>query len=385
MSATATPRQEAAPAATIAAAILMPQDRIPREPLGPWAARLLETLDQGLATIRTTRRFAGELGFVGNNAGLIAAHRGEMQTAWRITERQVWWHGRQARRSGDAAVTAYGLQPWVNLGRLDALTGRWHEALARFAGLAAYEVAGRLELGCVRVGGSAWAAVTESREQFLDVLETMYVSDSLKAMLLNRRFELVHPFVARCVPEGGLRWVCEEACAVAEAREGDFGAAAARAEAAARGASGWNRAVLRRRAAEAHACAGDTARAAGILAQVAGVVAQVSPEQKARPELMPVTTRLATACHEVGLDAQAYAVARGVLEGARAVRDELIEIELLRLLAVTAPDGEREEWRRAAEAAAETTEYARYRRGGPPPPSPATEELYARLLDAFAS
>jgi hypothetical protein len=321
----------------------------------------------------------GELGFVGNNAGLIAAHRGELPTAWRITERQVWWQGRLSRRSGDVGVAAHAVQPWVNLGRLEALSGRCDQALARFAVLSTYNVADRLEIGCMQVGASGWMAVSRSRQKFLDFLDAVYVIDSLKAMLLNRRYDLVRPFAERVGTESGLRWSCEEACVVAETRTGDFAGAVARAEEAARQASGWRRAVLRLRLGEAHACAGELDLAHTVLSKLAGIVRQVSSEVKAKPELMPITARLAGACHEVGLADDACAVARDVLQGARTANDEMIQIEMLKLLADASPEDESQAWREATDAAVEATDYARFRRGAPPRPDPVFDELYERL------
>ncbi|MFL5539364.1 MAG: hypothetical protein ACJ8J0_10240 [Longimicrobiaceae bacterium] len=74
-----------------------------------------------------------------------------------------------------------------------------------------------------------------------------------------------------------------------------------------------------------------------------------------------------------------------MLEGARTAHDELSEIEMLRLLAATAPDGERQEWSEASRALEAATGYARFRRGGPPPPHPVFGELYARLEEVYAS
>lgn len=372
------------PSATIAGAILTPQDRLARKPLGSWGEELIRRLDEARRVIRDTRRFAGELAFVGNGAGLIAAHRGDMGSAWRIMERQIWWHGRMARRSGDAALTAHALQPWVNLGRLESLTGRWREALSRFGGLTAFETAGRLEMGCVRLGGESWSALMASREQFVGFLDSVYVADSLRAMLLNHRFEEVIPFVRRLGTADSSPWIREEACIVADCCMGGFGTALSRARAAAREARGWERVVLRLRAAEVHACAGEVSQAATLLASLAEVVQRVSAGQHANPRLMPVTARLANACHEAGLGREADAVARRVLEGARAARDEMIEIEMLRLLAATAPERERPGWREASEHAEASTDYARYRRGGPSP-NPVFGELYERLEDAYAN
>jgi hypothetical protein len=385
MPGTAPPRPAAPPAPTVASTILMPQDRIARRPLVPWAESLVGRLVEARRGIRRTQEYAGELSAVGNNAGLIAASRGDMAEARRLTERQLWWHGRQARRSGDSSLAAHGVQPWVNLGRLESLTGRLPDALARFSGLQNFALADRLELGCVRVEGRAWTALVRSREQFLRFLEVVYVSDSLRAMLLNRRLELVLPFVARCGEmEGTTRWVGEEARVVAECGLGDPAGAAARARDAGRETRGWFRAVFHLRRAEALACAGEAEEAAGILGKLAALVEGLSDALMADPQLMAVTARLAGACREAGPPGTGYAVARRVLQGARAAGDELVEIEMLQLLAATAPGEEAEGWAQAARAAMEATDYARYRRGTPSR-HPVIAELYGRLEQAYAS
>jgi len=353
-------------AATIAGAILIPQDRIARQPLTPLAAELTHRLQGIRRTVRGTHELSAQISRIGNVAGLIAASRGEMAVAWRLTERHLWWHGRQARRSGDATVTAHALQPWVNLGRLESLAGRCDEALSRLQGLSSFPISDRLELGCVRLSGPAWKALVPSRERFLEFLESIFVSDSLKAMLLNRRFDLVQPFAGRLPGEGELHWIGEEACVAREAR-------------------GWYRAVFRLRAAEAYTCAGEGTCAAGILTQMAGVVQQMSGKRKADPKLLPVTARLATACQEAGLAEFACLLARDVLNAARAARDEPIQIEMLRVLATTAPAAERQSWAQAAWTLAGDTEYARYRRGGAPPASAVVAELYRCLDEVFAN
>lgn len=370
----------------MATTFLIPQDRIARRPLAEWAAELTTRVHAAQRGARRTHELADQLGSVGNMAGLIAASRGDMAKAWSLTERQLWWHGRQARRSRDATVTAYALQPWINLGRLEALTGKWQAALARLDGLTTFPLAERLEMGCVQFSGSAWRALVPSRERFLEFLETVFISDSLKAMLLNRRFELVHPFVARFSGiEGEMRWMCEEACVVAECQAGEPAAAAARALAAARQANGWPRAVFRLRAAEAYACADMRDAAVPILEQLAGVIVQLGAEHKNTPQLITIIARLGAVCREAGLDHATHAVAADVLGLARTAGDEPVMIEMLRLLAATAPAAERQAWADAAAGVEQTTEYTRYRRGGSPPANPMITELYERLDEAFSN
>lgn len=383
------PRLEQVPhtggAPPLTTALLTVKERTTREPLQQWAERLIARLEEQRRTVRTTHKLAGELAFIGNNAGLIASQRGDLDVAWRTTQRQLWWHGRMARRSRDGTVTGYGLQPWVNLGRLESLTGRWNEALSRFAGLPSYEISDQLEMGCVRLTSGAWRSLVGSREQFLGFLQTIHVTESLKAMLLNQQFERVAPFAARFRDRDSLTDLCVEACVVAECHRGDPCAAVSHAEAAAQETRGWARVILWLRAAEAHTCVGESERASKVLGQLVGIIRQVSPEQKARPSILPVTSRLAAACHIAGLVHEAYAVALDVLEGSRTARDEPIQIESLRILATTSPSGERNRWKDALSELEETTEYARYRCGGPPPLNPVIQGLYEELESVFTN
>jgi hypothetical protein len=382
MSATAT----AARAGTISPALLLPHDRIARAPLGAWAARLLERADRCRRECRTLRQVGEELSTVGNNAALAAAHRGDGAMAWRLCELQIRHFDRLARRSGNPELRMLTVQPWVNIGRLEALRGDWQAALARFARLTAPGADGRLCLGTVRVGPGE-AALPQRREGFGEFLRTVYVVDSLRALLQARRWAEVEIF-ARKLASGertGLAAFAREAMVVAACQQGDLDRAREIAETAGREMRGWFRAVFRLRLAEVHACAGDTDLAVPALAAIAGVVTQLSPERKSDVNTLYVTSRLAQACVDAGLDNDACAVARDVFDGARTADDEGFQIEALRILADASPPDERASWANALDCAQEATEYRRYRPAGSPPgENPIIEELYKRVLDMFS-
>lgn len=324
---------------------------------------------------------------VTNNAALLAAYFGAEPVAWTLCERVVQWQHRLSRRSRDARVGVHVMQPWVNLGRLEALSGRWRASLDRFARLMEYRESGQLRLGAVRVNGMGWNVVAASRQEFEDVLENLYVIDTLKALLLNRRYVEVEEFAAGYSSDcrAMIARRLDEALIVATSHLGRFDRARSVADSAARQTDGWNRAVFKLRQAEVFAASGDTEGATSLLRRIVDVVRQVSPQRKKELSLLYVNMRLAASCAEVGLERASITVAREVNESARAAGDEVFQIESLRILAATAPADERSRWEEELARAEATTEYARYRRGGPPPPNPVIEGLYQQLEEVFSN
>lgn len=372
--------------ATISTGLLLPQDRIVREPLEVWAARLLGDLEKVWKEARRPRSLAGHLAGTANNAALIAAHAGKRALAWRLCEGQIAWQRRLARRARDPGIAAHGIQPWVNLGRLEAIEGKCDAALGRFAQLAQYRDDEWISFGCVRVHCSLWPAVTVSRETLERTLDAIYVVDSLKALLMNRAFDAALDFAGR-VPasyEGELPWRAAEASVIAHGRLGNTDRARALAASSAADVSGWLRAVFRLRLAEVMASAGNAEGAREVLRPIADIVRQVSRARKQQTQTLSVMLRLAGACGEAGLDDDAAALAQDVYESAREIRDEVFQIESLRLLAEHPTPAGGEAWADALARLEETTRYVRYRRGGKPGPNPAVEGLLGLLEEIFA-
>jgi hypothetical protein len=380
-------RAPVASAATISTTLLLPGDRLPREPLGAWAERLGAQMDRSMGDVRQTRRLAGLVAGISNNAALIAAHEGRREVARVLCQGQITWQYRLARRSRDIAIAAHGIQPWVNLGRLEALAGDVEAALERFAPLASYRGSGWITFGRVRVHGTLWSALSASQEGLLQALDTMYVVDSLRALLMNRRFEETLAFVAGLEADlnEGLRLGAAEAVVVAACSLGDTDRARDAAARAARETRGWSQAVFRLRLAETLACAGSVNRARDHLRPVLAAMRQVSAEKKREPNKLLVLLRLAGACAEVGLGDDAGQLAREAYDGARAARDEVFEIESLRLLSTWTPPSRGAQWRDALARLEESTRYTRYHRGGQLPADPAVDALYARLCELFAA
>lgn len=373
--------------ARISPALLFPQERIARAPLKGWAALLRARLHRVISEGERPREVAREVARVANNAALIAVHHGMRDAALALTHAQIGWHPRYGRRCDDTAISAHAVQPWVNLGRLEAIDGAWARALARFTCLGEYGSPAGMVLGEVRVDDGGWAAVFSTRGEFKGFLENVRVLDTLKALLLNRRFAEAVEYVSagRGTWSSRIHPFADEVLIICGCARGEPEEAVHRARQTSRETTGWARVVFRVREAEALACAGAWDRAAEVLRPLAAVVGRAAPERRQELQNLYVCLRLSQVCRDCGLEETAAAMARYVVQGARVAEDEVFQIEALRILAVLAPAPEQEAWGDELARLEENTLHARYRRGGPAPPHPTVERLFAELGEVLAA
>lgn len=357
---------------TISTAFLLPQDRLPHLPLESWAAKLLSNLARTRRAVRSPRGYAAAVAPIANNAALIASQEGLPEEAAALCEAQLRWQRRFARRASDRAIVAHGIQPWVNLGRLDALARRSQAALDRFELLAQYAAQGALTLGHTRIADDDWQVVTDSQVGFVRLLENMRVIDSLRALLLDARYDDVIAFgeTVRAARRDGLGSFGDEATIIAASLQENHELAITTARAARDGVNGWLRVVLQIRLAEAVARAGDLVAAGRVIGPVTRTLSGLSAEARGQLEALHVTQRAAIVCAELDLEDAAVAMARQAYAGAVNASDEVIQIDSLGVLALFHTGSERRRYEETLTSLRERTCYARYRlgkrrRGGP--------------------
>ena len=365
---------------TISTTLLLPHERVALASLGRWAERLDTRLTRCRDTLRTLSELAATVSDIANNTALVATHQGQPSTARTLCERQIQWQCRLARRSKTSWGLPHALQPWINLGRLDALSGKWEAALERFARLRELRDGGRIDLGPMCIGTRQCEALSSTPDGLRRHLTTVYVVDSLRALLLNRRFAEAADFAWKveldCPAEPARLAV--EASIIATCRLGDHASAENLAAMALDRARGWDRAVFQLRMAEVLGCAGERVRAAEILSRSAAVLEGVSLGRKKKPDVLPALVRFASACAEVDLHSEALDLARDTREAARAGGDEVVEIESLRILARLSPAPQ--QWRDALGELETATDYHRYRPERGHAGNPALQLLYERVL-----
>jgi hypothetical protein len=324
---------------------------------------------------------------VANNVALIAAHQGAFEVARKLCSSHVRWQVRLSRRSGDLSLGGHALQPWINLGRLEALTGSWQAALARFAQLRGCRPGSPIKLDRARVPGEGWQVLGDTIQDALRFVERAYVVESLKALLLNRRYADVLVFNEALTPDDhpGRSRLVIEATIVAAVGQGDFDRARKTAAAALGQTAAWERLTFQLRLAETLACTGAADRAGDLLHPIVRAAMNLSPATWCELQPLYVLARVAAVAREIGLEREAAAMAQRALDGARTARDEVFQLNALRILAAVTTGDEHCAWKDSLDRLERVTEYQRERRNdAKTPPGPALTGLYARLDEVLA-
>ncbi|HEX6751894.1 MAG TPA: hypothetical protein VF092_31660 [Longimicrobium sp.] len=347
----------------ISSAPMLIRERALHSGLLRWSTQLRETIGETLRESRDVYRFAYEFSRVGNNTALIAVHDGAGRVAAGLVKRQLRWINRLIRRSGVVAITDFTVSPWINHARLDTFTGEWESALRR---LEAVEECRRRNLLRLGHGVPGLNLDAPDREGYKRYLRDLYVSEGLKALLVNARWQEALDFAASLGEDDPdwIRCTVDEAVAVAACRLGDYERAGQACVDGIRRVRGWEGAALRVRRAEVLACAGETGRArtaiTGFLPAFCSASIEPDNLQRVLAALYPML-RAAQLCEELGMDDESAAVAERTYAVASRAGDEVFAIESARVLARVAPDSE--PWMERVERLETGTMYKRFRRG----------------------
>jgi hypothetical protein len=376
----------AQPEPSISAAPMLVRERALHLPLLPWAERLLGTLAHLREHRGTVYEFAYDMSRVGNNTSLMAVHDGEGRTAAGLVRRQLRWINRLIRRSGNVGITDFAVSPWTNHARLDTFRGDWDSALRRLQVIDDCRRRDTLRLGA-GAGQPGVGLATADREGYKRYLRDLYVTESLKSLLVNRRWQEVLDFAAG-LGEGDPDWIArsvDEAVVVAACKLGDFDRAEQVSVDAIRLARGWDGAALRVRRAEVLACAARTERAEaallGMLPAMCAAPIEAADTERVLGALYPLL-RAAALAAELGMEDECATLAERTFTIAAAAGDEVFQIESARLLARAAA-AERERWQEAVERLESATMYKRFRRGRDEAGGATLARLYDEASAAF--
>jgi hypothetical protein len=376
-----------APVPIVTKTLLYPIFRIARLPLSTWARELQDGLTRCLRETRTSGRFHWGVAETGNQTALLVTYRGDTDRARLLCERQMVWAQRAGRRARDPGLSWHMVNPWSNLGRLDALAGDWRRALDRFAALRRYSPGLPLCLGsCVlRVPGGRTFQRTE--DDFSSLLHLTTVLDICKTLLWSRQFDELDELATELRSQRQPKFECivDEARMVAGALRREFDVALAIVDSALqRGHSDWTRVVFQLRRAELIACCGGLARASAELHALARKLLSLSLASHSSPPVLQILVRVATFASELGDEQLAERMASAAHLAAQTCRDQTFEIESLRTLIAVSPIGRREQHRADLAQLEQSTEYVRYRRSDRPlERSAIVDGLANALVDAF--
>ncbi|HXT15556.1 MAG TPA: hypothetical protein VN706_07990 [Gemmatimonadaceae bacterium] len=303
----------------------------------------------------------------------------------RLCELEAEWLIRFGDVHGDSAIRSLAIQPWVNIGRLDALEGNWAGALSRYAGLSSTSPCSAL----VVLGHSIEiddAVTADAPVTLRQMANNIYVLDSLQALLRNHQAGEMLEFVERLSPTCGREFqpFLREAAIVAHAELGRADEAVHLARSAAATVSGWPMLVFRLRLAETLAVGDNMSSSRAVLTPIASVVPRVSLEAVRDLSNLRILQRAATVAAVLCWPEAASALARVVFDGASTAGDEPLCIESARLLS-TVDSTDVARWTETRQRLEEETMYRQYRSGDVVAASDAVLEAEALVAEICSS
>lgn len=171
--------------------LLIYHDRPVRPPLPEWAAYILDQLDRYMAQDEASRTGYEQVSKHYNQAALIELNYGSIENALRLCLAHLEWLASVINHTGRLELAELGLQPWINLGRLDRFTGKPDESLDKFAYLLNGKSRAELELGPLRITAEYWEAIISRNANVYSFIENVYILESLKTYLRQKNYEAI--------------------------------------------------------------------------------------------------------------------------------------------------------------------------------------------------
>jgi tetratricopeptide (TPR) repeat protein len=271
--------------------ILVPYQKPLKKPLPVWAANVRGQFDE--LRERARHDLNGTINNMVtcyNEAALLEVHYGRLKTGAALCEASLEWLDRCCVHVDAVNVLRYSFQPYINLGRLDRIQGRYEEALDKFGAVYRAYRGDAAQIGRFHITSPMNVAIFTGPDSPARLARTIYVLEFLKTFLKTKWWDRAVDFAASAERQAGDitgRDILAEGSIVALGRLGRYPEAIAAGEPILAEREGPNRMLFLYRRAEVFAAAGrmdDARRIAGKLA--AGFLAYPGPLSLTRVDLL---------------------------------------------------------------------------------------------------
>jgi hypothetical protein len=171
----------------------MPRDRPVRIPLPEWIADVERALDDAARADEEPEAVSECF----RQAALIERHFGRLRVADALCVGHLRWLGEESARRGDPGLLGLALDPWIELARLDRLSGKEESSIRKLARLPAAKRSAAIAIGAVEIRADQWPAIQAARPGLLPSLDTTWIVETLKTMLAAKSFQRALDFAAR--------------------------------------------------------------------------------------------------------------------------------------------------------------------------------------------
>jgi tetratricopeptide (TPR) repeat protein len=311
--------------------LLIYHDRPVRPPLPEWASYIHDQLDRYVAHDEASGPSHEQVSKHYNQAALIELNYGRIESALGLCSAHLEWLAFVINRTGRLELAELGLQPWINLGRLDRFTGKPDESLKKFAYLLSGKNRAELNIGPIRITPKCWEAIISRNANVHSFIENVYVLELLKTYLRHMRYEAILSFRERAEVDNFDRmedfW--KEAKVVALCRLGRKQEALEFAEACASAGAFWNWPIFNLHRATILGVCGKFGDARTLMAELAHVVEGFRIDEKPNLSKLFFALKVVAMLDELNETEAAYKIAQAGYAGATKINDEPLRFDFM--------------------------------------------------------
>ncbi|MCC6557105.1 MAG: hypothetical protein IT372_29485 [Polyangiaceae bacterium] len=170
--------------------LLVPRERPARPPLPEWIAEVERALDAAGEDVEGVLSCFGQAARIERCFGRLHVAESGCAAELRLVREE-------SARRGDPAFLARAFEPWIELSRLDRLSGKEESSLRKLSRLPAAARGGAIALGAVEIRAEDWPAVEVARPGLAPWLDATWIAESLETMLAAKSFQRAFEFTAR--------------------------------------------------------------------------------------------------------------------------------------------------------------------------------------------
>lgn len=155
-----------------------------RLPLPRWSQQVLDLLQQSMGI----NPDYGLISVCFNQAALLEFNFGRTERAFKLCYAHLEWLAELISRTGRLELAVQAFDPWLNLGRLERLTGKYALSLERFEILSQFSAQNETILGPLTLTTDHWQAIVNDRPDIEAFVRKACLTDILKTLLKSKQY-----------------------------------------------------------------------------------------------------------------------------------------------------------------------------------------------------
>lgn len=130
-----------------------------------------------------------------NQAALIEYYFGRTENAYKLCYSHLAWLAYWIKSAGKLELISHATEPWINIGRLERLEGRYASSLTYFKSLLEGVNKAEITLGPVKFGAEHWQVALKLNPDLVTHINNVCNSEIIKTLLKSKEYNAVLSYI----------------------------------------------------------------------------------------------------------------------------------------------------------------------------------------------